>query len=263
MFDGLKVIRTKGFTNLTGVHPFLSKIALDVGTVQQVMKAYNFPDREIQYRKVNIGYAVVEIPYEKDIYGTKVKIEKLSDILYISDIADMYDSPDNVIKRRIYHSNIQPIYHGFLNGSGTVNSFFNLADQTLEAYMVMIAYTDHYYQDAFAPMHITLKDQDVHIPFEHAFDKYLWTHASELEDKVIKLVQNRGVIDISEYGSTQKFAMNFVKHYMPVRDKMVQDYRNGNYTFEGIDIFMYGAVLATLGNASNYIVKDYLWRRLQ
>lgn len=263
MLDGLKVKKNSGFTNLTGVHPYISKIAIDTQSIYKILDAYNFPDFEIRNRHVNIGFTTVDIPYEKYIYGTKIQIENIRDILYISDIADMYDNPNDVIRRRIYHSNIQPLYHGFANGYGNLISTFKFGDGTLESYMVLTAYTNHYFQDAFAPMHITLKDQDVHIPFEHAFDKYLYDNADDMEKKVLNLVNLRSEIDLSKYRGVTDFAMKFVRNYMYIRDKMVQDYRNGNRDFDGIEYFMYGAVIATIGNTANLISRDYVWRRLK
>ena len=263
MFTGLKVKKNSGFTNLTGVHPYLSKIAIDSGAIDKVFDAYGFPDRPIKNRHPNIGYTVVDIPYEKEIYGKTIQIETVRDILYISDIADMYDNPNDVIRRRIYHSNIQPIYHGFVNGFGNLMSLWPLSDHTFEAYVALMAYTNHYFQDAFAPMHISLKDQDVHIPFEHAFDHYLYDHADELESKVQNMLKNRSVIDLSKYRGITDFAMKFTRNYMDVRDSMVQKYREGDKSFTGIEYFVYGAVIATIGNSANLITKDYMWRRLK
>ena len=263
MFAGLHVKKEKGFTNLTGVHPFISKMAIDSGIIQSVIEAYEFPDREIKNRHVNIGYTYIDIPYEKEIYGEKVKIEKLSDILYLSDIADMYDGSNDVIRRRVYHSNIQPFYHGFINGYGNMLSMFALSDQSLEAFMLLTAYTNHYFQDAFAPMHISLKDQDVHIPFEHAFDDYLYDNHEKVQSKVMTLFNKRAQIDLSKYRGITDFSAKFVRNYMYLRDKMVQDYRDGNRDFDGIQYFLYGAVVATVGNTVAMISRDYMWRRLK
>ena len=266
MFDGLQIINLKGFTNLTHVHPFISKIALDSGMIDDALIAYNFPyDDVIGYSEINIGYITIPIPPSINIYGKTYQIYRLKDLLYLSQLPDIYDGQKDVVRRRIFHANIEPLYHGYLAGYGSTFSMFELGDKTKASYLLFTAYTNHYYQDAFAPMHISLKDQDVHIPFEHAYDKYLEKNANMIESETLDLLYKRSFLDISKYRGVNKFSMKYPNELMSIRESLVKEYRKEgeDSNFEGIEYFMYGAVLDTIAHTTDMISKDYYWRRLR
>lgn len=218
----------KEFLNHTKTHVMISNHARNL--IVNYASALTLIDlnQPIKNRKIKIGYVEYTLPDTHPLFS-EFPIEKLQDILLFSDAPDVFDKKIvDVYTRRFWHSNIrrEGLSPGYLQAiSSWMRELDKVAkDKTNEEVIFAIAYMSHYVQDALCPMHVSIRDQDIHFKYEK------WV--SDNIQEIIEAPTHKPLFYQMSLNIYPRWDM-YVEYYTDVvynfRDELIEHFRKGDY----------------------------------
>jgi len=216
----------KEFLNHTRTHVMI--VGTILNSIVGLAKAMDLVDlsKPIRNRHIEIGYVKYDLP-DTHPKVSSYPIEKLKDILLFADAPDVFDKQFkglDIYTRRYWHADVKEGVVGWKQAVRFWRRILNKEKEkkTTEEMLFGIAYMSHYIQDSLCPMHITLKDQDIHFDYE----KYVSDHFEEFDFTGRALFYS---IALSWYPRWEDYVDNYSWLVYNTHDRIVELFRKNDY----------------------------------